>query len=56
MESGLDNFQLLPFPSDGPSGRYRLLLVQADVNLLHYLLPPVIRSVLFIHMYVLLTS
>jgi hypothetical protein len=55
MESGLDDFQSFLFPSDGrglgPSGRYCLLLAQADVNRLHYLLPPVIRSVLFIHMY-----
>ena len=40
MDSGLD-----------PSGRYLLLLAQADVNPLHYLLPLVIRSVLFIHIY-----
>jgi len=55
MDSGFDNFQSLPFSSDGrgldPSGRYRLLLAPADVNPLCYLLPPVIKSVLFIHMY-----
>jgi hypothetical protein len=37
MDSGLDDFQSLPFPSDehglDPPGHYRLLLVQADVTL-----------------------
>ena len=55
MDSGLNDFQSLTFPSDrrglDPSSRYRLLLPQVDVNSLHYLLPPVIRSVLVILMY-----
>ena len=58
MDTGLDDFQLLPFPPGcdlDPSGCYCLLLALADVNPLHYLLPSVIRSVLF-HTHVLLTS
>jgi hypothetical protein len=51
MDTGLDDFQSLPFPSGcglDPSGHYRLLLALADANPLHYLLLPVI---LFIHIY-----
>ena len=58
MDTGLDDFQSLPFPPGcglDPSGHYCLLLALADVNPLNYLLPSVIRSILF-HTHVLLTS
>ena len=58
MDTGLDNFQSLPFPPGcglDPSSHYCLLLAPADVNPPHYLLPSVIRPVLF-HTHVLLTS
>ena len=58
MDTGLNDFQSLPFlPGCGldPSSHYCLLLALADTNPLYYLLPSVIRSVLF-HTHVLLTS
>ena len=57
MDTGLNDFQSLPFPPGcglDPSGHYCLLLAPADMNPLHYLLPSVIRSILF-HTHVLLT-